>query len=983
MNATPPYLKGWKISTSECHGETSAYWASVFTLGNGLLGLRGTREEAIAGSPGIPMTLMAEVYDRPARAPGEPRKFRRPSRLVNLPNSLCVTVRTGNTPIVDSSLSPERESWTLDMKGGTLTRDALFKNTSGQLTRVQSIRLVSQARPNIVALRYSITPLNYSASLTVESRLDSRPGYPDLIPQTRVTGSGARNETLWLGVRSLQSKIDITVASRHSLLAGKRLLPMEWHPAKQSEGVGLMATFHASKGTTYILDKISSIHNGLHEDHPLPAALSELGYCPSFSNLTREHAACWTAYWRDSEIHIKGDLLAQTMARFFVFQLLQSASDHNATLGLSASIPAKGLSGPGYNGHVFWDTEIYMLPFFSQQYPHIAESLLRYRYDRLPAAIRHSHQSGTAGTRFPWESADTGLEECPKWLPRADGYLRWKGGEQEIHISADVAMGYYQHIQATGNKKLLHGQALEIAVGTARYWASVARQDGSDPTGAYHIRNVIGPDEYHSGINDSVYTNAMAAWNLRWATELIDQCRQEQPTVYRRFMRTHRIRMEEVRHWLEIADKMTILFNPNTGLYEEFDGYFKHPRQQIKQADVMLMLHLLPSLSSSSILLKNFNRYFPVTLHDSSLSPALHVLFSLDCKRPEKAYPYMRMTCEIDGVRRGNSTDEGLHYASFGAGWLAIVAGFGGVRVQPNHLAVTPLLPPHWQSLAFSTCYQGLRIHFRITPRTLTIRTGQGNHSLPLRVAGKRILLKPGATLRRTGNWRMPPPSPRPPPSGQFHAVLFDLDGVIVSTDEYHYQAWKQLADAEGIPFDRQTNHLLRGVSRMQSLDIVLRCAPRTYSPSSRHALAESKNAAYCEQLKKLSARDILPGVMLLIDQLKERGLAIAVASSSKNARFILDRIGLGKTFDTVVDGNDIKFSKPDPEVFLLASKRLGIPPHQCWVIEDAAAGVQAANAAGMHCLAVGAAKGHPAANLTATDLMNVEDIIRGICHGA
>jgi beta-phosphoglucomutase len=213
----------------------------------------------------------------------------------------------------------------------------------------------------------------------------------------------------------------------------------------------------------------------------------------------------------------------------------------------------------------------------------------------------------------------------------------------------------------------------------------------------------------------------------------------------------------------------------------------------------------------------------------------------------------------------------------------------------------------------------------------------------------------------------------------QIEAVIFDLDGVIVSTDEFHFLAWKQLADAEGIPFTREDNERLRGVSRMESLDILLEKSSRTFSAAERLAMATRKNDIYRESLRALSPADILPGVNAVLAGLRGRGIRIAIGSSSKNARPILAAIGLGDAFDAVVDGTQIVRSKPDPEVFVLAAKKLGIPADRCLVVEDADAGVDAGLAAGMPVLAVGSATGHPGATLRAADLSKITlDVLLG-----
>lgn len=967
------HLRGWSIVAKTVSPEERAYWESIFSLGNGLLGVRSAGEETVRTGASMPMTLMAGVCDRPGRLEGEPRKFRRPSRLVCLPDALSMQLHDGKEIVTAGE--PVDDMRMLDMRCGVLKRTARFKGKSGRVTRIESRRIVSQTRPNVIAIQYRITPENYSGDVTIMSMIDGSVGYADGIEQTREIGSGVVSSTVWSEVRSLQSKVGIAVAARHALCTTGTEGTERISRISGNRQVGVALKLKAQRGHAVVFEKTISIHNDLKGGNALKAATDELAGLPGFKELEGEHVAEWAWYWKDADVRIDGDPLVQTMARFFVFHLLQSASRNNVRLNLSESIPAKSMTGPGYNGHIFWDTEIYMLPFFSQQFPDIAEALLSYRHSRLAAAAVNARECGFKGIRFPWESADTGREECPKWLKMADGsYFRWRGGEEEIHITADVVMGCYQHYLSTGDDKFLFGPAAEIAVGAARYWVSVAENKKTKAGPEFHIRGVIGPDEYHSTIDNSVYTNAMAAWNLRWAIELLTRMKAGRPGAYRQFQTAHRVSQAELERWRLVADRLKINFDPKTGLYEQFDGYFKHQCQQIKQADVMLLLHLLPHLSSPDIFKKNFRRYYPVTLHSSSLSPALHVMFSIDAGRHEKAYDYMRQACGIDGIRQGGSSDDGIHSASLGGGWSAIVAGFGGVRVKPGCVVVDPRLPSHWKSLEFSIVHCGLRLNFMIRPDRLSIRAGSSGPAARLKVGGRAARIGSGETLNFAGRWRLSPAKPHQC-SGKIRAVIFDLDGVIVSTDEQHYQAWKQLADEEGIHFDRTINHRLRGVSRMASLDIILERSRKTYSLAQKEAMATRKNEAYRKLLEKISPRSILPGAMMLLEQLKDLGVKTAVASSSRNARMILKKIGLADRFDAVVDGGDIKLTKPDPEIFLLAAKRVGVPPAKCIVIEDADAGVEGAKAAGMRCLGVGSAACNKAADISMKDLADVDTI--------
>jgi kojibiose phosphorylase len=547
-------------------------------------------------------------------------------------------------------------------------------------------------------------------------------------------------------VRTIQSGLQVAEAARQVLSCAARTAP-----ADSGRRTGRAFRFDARRGVPVTLEKVVAIHNSVREADPLAAAQAEAAAAPAFAELEREHAAAWAGYWTDCDVEIRGDRFVQTMARFWVFQLLQAASLNNVKLNLSASIPAKTLSGWGYGGRVFWDTEMYMLPFFSQEFPEIARSLLMYRHDRLGAARRLAARSGCSGAKFPWESTATGIEECPNWTPLKPGtgrWERWRGGEQQIHVNADVAFGFWRHCLATGDRKLLAGPGLDVLVGTARYWASRVRERSSGGEAGYEIRWVIGPDESHQCVHNNVYTNAMARWNLRAAAELVESLRRR-PGAHRTALRRLGLRAGEPERWRHIAGRIRINFDPATGLYEQFDGYFRHPEQTVKQADTLLALYLLPELRPGNVFRRNFERYSPVTEHGSSLSPCMHALFALELGDERKAYEYALQSCAVDGVYAPGGSDKGLHAAALGGGWSMLVAGFGGVRVTPECLEVAPRLPSRWRRLAFSIRYRGLRLRFRIEPRRLVIQADPAGRAVKLRVLGEPLTMKPGRRIER------------------------------------------------------------------------------------------------------------------------------------------------------------------------------------------------------------------------------------------
>lgn len=732
-SARTSHLRGWKIVTEDLDPSHRKYYESTFTLGNGYLGVRGSYEEAVTGEFSEPLTLIAEVYD-------DPPYYEHPERLAPTPNWLPVTFDSGSGPFSTDGAGVLGEARQLDMKRGVLTRRLRRVDGQGRITSIISSRIVSQARPHIAAIAYSVVPENYSGRVTLTSTLDGAARYGDGITQTEVVSKSHDGETITLVARTLQSGIDIAEAARHRLVSKGGAVGAAIGPVAHEGGVGLEYSFDAEMGRVYTLEKVVALDTSFRNPEPLASALAEVRGAPDYARLEREHAAVWRGYWKDSDIRISGDRFVQTMARFFAFQLLQAASRNNVEMGLSASVPAKTLSGSGYNGHIFWDTEIYMLPFYSQQYPEIARSLLKYRYDRIDTARRNAEAENCRGARFPWESASSGVDTTPKWCAT---------GWREIHVVSDVAFGCWQHYLTTGDQDFLLGPGLEIMLETARYWATRAECKEVDGGYRYEYTEVIGPDEYHDPVDNSVFTNAMARWNIRKAIELLDQLERERPEVHGRVTAEHGVLDEELRHWRDVADHIKINFDPQTGLYEQFDGYFRleGDARKIKQADVLLMLYLLPELRTTEIFRRNFEVYYPVTDHGSSLSPGVHVLFSLDIGYRDHAYDYELMACSIDGTRRGGATDAGLHAASLGGGWSSIVAGFGGVRVMPDHLSVSPDLPAKWRSLEFSIQYRGQRLRFHIEPKLVRIDAEPEGSPVSISVRGQRTTINPGETV--------------------------------------------------------------------------------------------------------------------------------------------------------------------------------------------------------------------------------------------
>jgi trehalose/maltose hydrolase-like predicted phosphorylase len=432
-----------------------------------------------------------------------------------------------------------------------------------------------------------------------------------------------------------------------------------------------------------------------------------------FEHLLVEHREAWARRWETADIVIEGDTDLQLAVRFALFHLMASVADDG-----EAAVGARGLSGRGYRGHVFWDSDVFVLPFLAATHPPAARAMLEYRLRRLDAARAAAARLGYAGARFPWESAEDGFDVTPPLAHLPTGEIaRIRTGEAEEHITADVAWAAATYVDWTGDDEFARGPARELFVETARYWASRVRF----VDGRAHIFSVIGPDEYHEPVDDNAFTNVMARWNLRRGAELVENA-------------------DERASWLAIAEALVDGYDPMSGLYEQFAGFFKleplviadvAPRrpiaadlllgrerteaaQVLKQADVLMLHQLVPDEVAPGSLLPNLDFYEPRTAHGSSLSPAIHAGLFARAGRFRDALRALRIAARIDLDDLTRSAASGLHLATMGGLWQALVFGFAGVRPRGDSLAVDPRLPPEWGALELNLRFRGSPLRLRI-----------------------------------------------------------------------------------------------------------------------------------------------------------------------------------------------------------------------------------------------------------------------------
>lgn len=907
---------------------------TLFTIGNGYLGTRGVFEEGFPGE--LRATFLHGVFD------DAPVGF---TELVNVPDWLDLEVRFDEERFsLDRGLVEAYER-SLDTRTGLLSRLVRWRSPAGRRVELLFERFASLAQPHLVVARLSVRGSDPVERIELRTGLG---GHVDTEGRVHLEGldQGVQGDMAWLATRTRRSGIEIGLAARLEVDGPKSV---EWRAWDVRLRPTLVASFHGGSGWARAT-KVAAYRTSREVEDPAGQARRELDAIarPAWDKLWPAHQRAWEEEWRAADVEIDGDPEVQRAIRFNLYHLLIAAPrlEERATIG------AKALSGFGYRGHAFWDTETFMLPFFTLARPPLARNLLSYRWQTLPAARRKAEQAGYRGAWYAWESAATGEEVTPLWLPDPNDPRRlvriWTG-DLQIHISADVAHAVWSYWKATGDDDFFRERGAEIVIETARFYSS--RAEWNESMAGYSFRDVMGPDEYHDHVDHNAYTNGMARWNLRAAPAALEWLRAHTPDQGEGLARRLALQEGEPTTWHQQAEKMYLPVDPATGRIEQFAGYYARrqvdlseyePRRQsmqvilgieganasqvIKQPDVLMLLLLQGEEFDREILEANYTFYTPRTdlSHGSSLGPAIHAVLAARLGRVEEAYEHFRRAAEIDLQDLRGNTRDGIHGAAAGGVWQVLAFGFAGLRVGAEGWTTEPRLPTSWGRMALRFNHRG---------RGLSAELGPGR------------------------------PPERSKASPAIRAFVFDLDGVLTDTAEHHYLAWKKLADDEGIPFTREENDSLRGVSRRESLRRLLK--GRTVSEEEAAELMARKNTHYLTSIQEVRASDLLPGVEGLLNEIRASGMRIAVASSSKNAAQVIEALGLRERIDVLCDGSSVEQPKPAPDLFLEAARRLSVPATECVAVEDAAAGIEAARRAGMRTVGIG-----PAARVGEADLV-------------
>lgn len=700
-------MNTWVISDNSFNKDNIAWYGNKFLIGNGYFGIRGTMEEY--GKDGLPAINMAGIYDRVGD------KWR---ESVNAPNGLYTYIDVDGKVYRLPENEPAEHLQELDFKRGVHKRVTSWKTDKGLVT-VESERFADMADCHIIGIKYSVKA-DYDAKITIHTGVCG--DVWDINgPHFTEFEVSSDKDIISVGGTTGETKITVTAYEKVSGAFDEK-------KTADDKSVMRALAIDAKAGEAYSIEKLVCIVS-THDERKYDIKQFEN---KDYSAALSEHVAAWAKIWDMSEIEIEGDDEAMLAINYSIYHLNCIAPRHSSSM----SIPARGLSGQVYKGAVFWDTEMFMLDYFLYTDPAVAKTLLKYRVDTLDGARQKAKSYGFEGAFYAWESHEGGVDACSDYNI-VDVFtkrpMRTYFKDKQVHISAAVVYALMKYIKATGDYAILDEGGAETIIECARFYRSLLIKKAD--ADCYEIRDVIGPDEYHERVNNNAYTNKMAQFVMRSAHDIIECIKSDKKEKnYSKFD------LDELSEKFEFyADNLYIPSpDKNTGLIEQFDGYFKledvdiptlktrllddkeywggaygiaSETQVIKQADVITMMSMFRDDYTKEQMKKNWEYYEPRTEHGSSLSACMYSLLACYTGMQEKAYPFFMKSAEVDldlpgKLWMGLIYIGGTHPASAGGAWMVAAEGFAGVEFKKDGIEVNPVLPEKWKRLKFKINYQ-------------------------------------------------------------------------------------------------------------------------------------------------------------------------------------------------------------------------------------------------------------------------------------
>ena len=751
---------------------------TLFTVANGYLGMRDNPEEGRpAYSNGTYVNGFHETWEiRHAEAAFG---FARTGQtIVNVPDTKVLKLYVDDEPLTFGTSDLEHYERHLDFRDGVLHRNLIWRTPSGKLVQVDTTRMVSMTQRHLALMTLEVKMLKGDAPVVISSQiLNRQDGRDEYHGRSAASGAEhadprkagaftdrvllprmhyATDDRMLLGYQCATSGMTIAVAADHLLTTPDR---HEVVARADEDQAKMVYRIDATEGSTTRLEKLVSYHTS----RGVPVRELSDRCDRTLDRAGRygvEHYVCdqrewYSRFWAAADVEIAAPTpehrAVQQAIRYNLFTLAQATARIDGF-----GVPAKGVTGSGYEGHYFWDTEVYVLPFLTYTSPEVARSALHFRSVMLPAARERARELAQTGALYPWRTING--EEASAY---------YAAGSAQVHIDADIAYALMKYVRATDDAGFLVREGIDILVETARMWADLGfwRSNGDR---SFHIHGVTGPDEYTTVVNNNLFTNVMARANLEEAARAVQRIRAHDPEGWVRVVARLGITDAEVEEWQRCADGMTIPFDEGLGIHPQDDFFldrevwdlsrtpaetrplllYYHPLviyrfQVLKQADVVLALFLQGDRFTLEEKRADFEYYDPITTGDSTLSAVVQSVIAAEVGYHDAALDYFHQSLYVDLADLHHNTVDGLHVASTGGVWSALVNGFGGMRDYGGELSFDPRLPATWPSLTFRICWRGTRMLVELTQDRLRLSVVEGDGEVPVTVRGTAYVVAP------------------------------------------------------------------------------------------------------------------------------------------------------------------------------------------------------------------------------------------------
>jgi maltose phosphorylase len=757
----------WQIIEEGFNPEMNRESESIFSIGNGYMGQRANFEEQYSGDKLQGSYVAGVYYPDKTRVGwwknGYPEYF---AKVLNAPNWIGIDIFADGKPVDLASSKIHSFSRTLNMKEGYLNRSFKVNVSKNKTIEITSTRFVSMSEPDIGLIRHMIKSIDYNGTITYKVYIDADVKNEDANYGKKFWKETTRDVNHGSGsivVRTLKTNFHVATAMCYELFRNGEKKSIKTKVESRNNYISNTFDVKVKEGDELVLYKYVSVLSSLNNarEQLTRDVNIRLNYAKAkgYDKFFSDHKKEWKKIWATSDIVIEGDLSSQQAIRFNIFQLNQTYTGKDERL----NIGPKGFTGEKYGGSTYWDTEAFVLPFFLKTaFPEVGRNLLLYRYKHLEKAIENAEKLGFKNGAALYPMVTINGEEC---------HNEWEITFEEIHRNGAIAHAIFNYIRHTGDREYMSDFGLEVLIGVSRFWSQ--RVTFSKNLNKYVILGVTGPNEYENNVNNNWYTNTVAAWTLSYTLENIDNVGKENPDRLKEiFGKTNFNFSEESSRWNDIIKNIHLPFDKKLNVFIQQDGFLdkelvpaasipssERPINQhwswdrilrscfIKQADVLQGLYLFDHQFDTETIKRNFDFYEPMTVHESSLSACIHSIIASRIGNIEKAYELYLRTSRLDLDDYNKEVSDGLHITSMAGSWLAIVEGFGGMKIIDKKIQLTPLIPEKWKSYSFHARFRGVLFEVRVTKDDTLIRNLSTN-CLDLIIGSKEFSLNGKSELK-------------------------------------------------------------------------------------------------------------------------------------------------------------------------------------------------------------------------------------------